>query len=484
MGVIFVPIYLRYIGVEAYGLVGIFMSLQAFLNLLDFGISPTFNRELARLSVSDENAQEMHDLRKTLQVPNWLSALAILVITCALSPVIANLWVQPKDLTIPTITHAFLLMSCAISVQFLSAFNAGGLVGLQQQVLLNSINIVAGTLRSVGAWVLLAYVSPTIEAFLWWQLLIAVLQWAATSIAFRKSMAPAPRSGRFRKDLLHRLWRFAAGMTGTGFLALLVTQSDKVVLSRMLSLEDFGYYALAITISAMAIGMVVNSISGVVYPRLAMLISKGDEGVLTDFYHRSSQLLAFFLVPLVIVLAVFSYQVVLIWARNPTVADHTYILLSLVVIGGGLNGLAAMPHSLQTAYGWTRLGIYLLLGALPLLLPAMILGVYTYGTVGAIGVWIGYNIVVGFISVWATHRRLLKGEGWKWFSRDVLPPVVASLVTDWILYYFFADWLLGLRWSGQLGALCLISVITLAVSGLSLSSGRQVFMKRVLHYGS
>jgi len=134
LGIIFVPIYLRYIGVESYGLIGIFMSLQTFLNLLDFGISPTLSREMARLSVSRENAQEMHDLRRTLQIPNWLSAISILIILCLLSPLIANYWVQPKELTTTTITQAFLLISFTTSIQFLSGFNAGGLIGLQKQV--------------------------------------------------------------------------------------------------------------------------------------------------------------------------------------------------------------------------------------------------------------------------------------------------------------------------------------------------------------
>jgi O-antigen/teichoic acid export membrane protein len=52
VSIVAVPVYLRYLGIEAYGLIGILASLQAFMSLLDLGMSPAFNREVARLSCS------------------------------------------------------------------------------------------------------------------------------------------------------------------------------------------------------------------------------------------------------------------------------------------------------------------------------------------------------------------------------------------------------------------------------------------------
>ena len=46
ISIIFVPIYLKYIGAEGYGLIGIFASLQVVLSLLDSGLSTTLNKEI------------------------------------------------------------------------------------------------------------------------------------------------------------------------------------------------------------------------------------------------------------------------------------------------------------------------------------------------------------------------------------------------------------------------------------------------------
>src|SRR5665647_2375777 len=48
IGIVMVPLYIKYMGAEAYGLVGFFAMLQAWFNLLDMGLTPTMARETAR----------------------------------------------------------------------------------------------------------------------------------------------------------------------------------------------------------------------------------------------------------------------------------------------------------------------------------------------------------------------------------------------------------------------------------------------------
>ena len=42
------PIYMKYMGAEAYGLVGFFAMLQGLFALLDFGLTPTISRQTAQ----------------------------------------------------------------------------------------------------------------------------------------------------------------------------------------------------------------------------------------------------------------------------------------------------------------------------------------------------------------------------------------------------------------------------------------------------
>jgi hypothetical protein len=50
MGLAFIPLYIKYHGIEAYGLIGLFALLQAWLGLLDMGMTPILGREMARFT--------------------------------------------------------------------------------------------------------------------------------------------------------------------------------------------------------------------------------------------------------------------------------------------------------------------------------------------------------------------------------------------------------------------------------------------------
>lgn len=45
VGILILPLFLKHMGAEAYGLIGFFTMLQGWLQLLDLGMSPTMGRE-------------------------------------------------------------------------------------------------------------------------------------------------------------------------------------------------------------------------------------------------------------------------------------------------------------------------------------------------------------------------------------------------------------------------------------------------------
>lgn len=59
VGIVILPLYLKYMGAEAYGLVGFFTMLQAWFNLLDIGLTPTVARETARFHGGGDECVEL-----------------------------------------------------------------------------------------------------------------------------------------------------------------------------------------------------------------------------------------------------------------------------------------------------------------------------------------------------------------------------------------------------------------------------------------
>ena len=50
-----IPFYLKFLGIEAYGLVGFYAALLGIFVMIDLGFGKTLNRELARLSALDDH---------------------------------------------------------------------------------------------------------------------------------------------------------------------------------------------------------------------------------------------------------------------------------------------------------------------------------------------------------------------------------------------------------------------------------------------
>ena len=245
IGLAFVPIYLRLLGVEAYGLIGFYTALLATLQILDLGLSPTVNRELARLSAVPGQAGSARDLVRTLEIPYWILGVAVGAIMALAAPTIALNWLQVASLPIATVQSAVVVMGVVFVLQWPTSLYQGGLQGLQRQPLVNAVNVTLALIRNIGAVLVLTYVSTSIVAFFRWQVLASGAHVLILMLALWSRLPKSAHRPAFKIGELRRIWRFAAGMSVITLTGIILIQIDKIVLSRQLNLPEFGYYALA-----------------------------------------------------------------------------------------------------------------------------------------------------------------------------------------------------------------------------------------------
>ena len=86
MSLLFVPVYIHVLGIEAYGLIGFFASIQVVFALLDLGLGAAANRELARLSVDPQAKDTARQFTRTLEVLYWLIAVILGLAMAMLAP--------------------------------------------------------------------------------------------------------------------------------------------------------------------------------------------------------------------------------------------------------------------------------------------------------------------------------------------------------------------------------------------------------------
>ncbi len=426
LGFLAVPIYLGHLGIEAYALVSAFAVLQSICSVLDMGLGATLTRQLARLTGDPQTAPQARRLVRTLEVPYWAIAALLAIVSIAAAGPIAARWLRPEAVPLSTLRETAVLMGLGVAAQLPFSLYVGGLLGIQRQVLLNVIVIVAATFRVALTIYVLERVAPTIEAFFICQLVASALQTAAGLVALWWTLPKSPDRPRFDGRVLRENLRFAAGVAGITVAGLVLIHADKFVLTKLLPLREFGYYGIAASL-ALALAAISHPVYAAVFPRLSRLAAGDDRTTEAAEYHRASQLLAVLLLPLAATVAWHAHEILLAWTQNADVADNAHLVTTLLVCGSALHGLMTVPYSLMLAHGWTRLPLVVNVVAICVLIPLLVWSSRTYGSVGAAAIWCALNAGYIVISVPVMHTRLLRGEMTKWYLGDVGRPLAAAL---------------------------------------------------------
>lgn len=427
MSFAFVPFYVRLLGIEAYGLIGLFASMMGVFAILDMGLSTTVNRELAQRGEETHQRGEARILLRTLESVYWIVAIGIGGAIVLLAPLIAHHWLSLNAVSPSEATTGIRLMGMTAMLRWPVSLYTGALLGVRKQVRLSIVTSVAATLQGAGAVFVLWFVAPTISAFFIWQAAIAAMQVAVLGILSWRELPLRSHRPQFSRVALRGVFGFAAGVTGITLLSVVLTQLDKVVLSRVLPLEQFGYYTLAGAIAA-TLNIVGGAVHAAVFPSFSNVVANGHEDDLRRLYHRSSQLMALLVLPAAITIVTFAPELLTVYLRDPAIVVHTTTLLRLLVTGNALLTLMLLPLALQLAHGWTALSLYKNVLAVVIFVPMLWFMVDRLGAEGAAIMWILLSASYFLVEIQIMHRRLLRGAQWRWYLIDTATPAVISAI--------------------------------------------------------
>lgn len=427
MMIAFVPLYIRAIGIEAYGLIGFFATLQVLMTLLDAGLSPTLNRETARYTAGALSLEKLRDLLRTVEIFGFSVAAVAALVLAVIAPWIANHWLQLGDIAPQTARFSVTIMGVVLALRFVEALYRSTLFGLQYQAWYNGANAILNLLRHGGSALVLLYLSPTIEAFFLWHAAMSLVAAGLLRWKLLRVLPAGRQPARASLDSLRAIQGFALGMLGINLLAVLLTQSDKLLLSKLLPLAQFAHYSLANTMASM-LSIISMAVCQALLP-VIVLQAEGDNDALPHTYHRGAQIVSALVMPPAIILMLFPADVLMLWSGNPQLAAAASRLTGLLAAGYLLNALMVLPYFAMLAYGWTRLALVSNFVAVMLLVPAILILVPRFGMEVAAIVWVFLNLGYVVIQAPLMHRNILKGELRSWYARDIgLPFFVAFAV--------------------------------------------------------
>lgn len=462
--ILLTPIYIKYLGIEAYGLIGFYATLIGSMFILDLGLSITLNRELATFKSQNKSSKDVRNLTFSLECIYWLIGIVLSLLVIILSGFIATNWVNAEHLSTGTVKNAVMLMGIIVAFQWPISLYSGGLTGLEKQVLGNIIMVTMTTIRAAGVLVVIIFFSKSVLSFFLWQAVTTCMYVLIMRLALWKALPKGTGKARFSKTQIVVIWRFAAGMTGIGLVTFFLTQIDKIMLSKILPLSQFGYYTLAFSLAS-SLSLLSSPISIAYFPRFAEFFAARRNEELKTAYHNASKLITVLLCPFCFFLLFFMRDILIIWTKDALTTDQVCLLAQLLVSGYMFNAFMIIPYQLLIATGWTKFALIQNTIAALLMVPLLVWLTYKYGAKGAASVWLIINTGYVFISQPLIHRRLLQGELQSWYIKDTLFPMLPSFICllsiKYLVYYFLPEVHLNLFF---LGSFFLLAMVVSAIN--------------------
>ncbi|MCF6204853.1 MAG: hypothetical protein L3J59_14490 [Methylococcaceae bacterium] len=422
------PLYLNYLGAAALGLIGFFTLLQAWLQLLDMGMSPMLSRQIAEARGNNTSFIEIKKITRSLEIIFTSLALLVFISVLTASEWITQQWLQTEDLNPENVKNSIMLMGSVLSLRLISSLYRSGIQGMEKQVWLNVVNSVILTFRFIGALILLVFISHDYVHFFIYQLIIGVLELIILSVSFYYFLPNKTKIGlHFFWEHLKPIIPFASGIAYTATLWAVLTQLDKTLLSRVLSLSEYGYFALVI-VAAAGISQLSGPISKAILPRMTSLLSMGKEQSMLNLYRSATQITAVIIFPLAGVIALFSTELLYAWTGNKTAAEWGENILFWYALGNGVLAMSAFQYYLQFAHGKLKMHVIYNTISAAIQIPIIIYSAVNYGAIGVAITWFTLRVITFFIWTPIVHNKFAKGIHWKWLVQDIAPILLSTLI--------------------------------------------------------
>jgi O-antigen/teichoic acid export membrane protein len=420
---VIVPVQVRLLGVDAYGLLGFIASLQVAFNTLDLGLGPTITREIAAATEGDR--AHSRALIRTFAALYWSLAIVAAIALVSAAPWLAGRWLHAEALPRGTVTLAIRIVAFSILLRWPAALYAGAIAGAQRLDVVNAIRIGVSVVKLLGGLLVLVW-SRSLVAYLVWlavAALIEILCYMAASGRF----VPAMSFGLgFSRGALRRVWRFSLHMNLISILVLVIGQIDRLTISRLLPIAALGVYAVAYN-PVLILWVIQSIVTTALFPSLAQQINRRNPDAVLQQCAIATQLLMYLVCGLGAGFVFFGRDLLALWISD-AMAARAAAPLAILTIGALENAMLAVPYTLSIAAGRTSAPLALYLVTAPCYVLVSLWCVHGWGIQGAAWAWAALNLWYLVVLPPLIRRQIPIEPFVPWMARQVLPFAATAFV--------------------------------------------------------
>lgn len=383
------PFVIRLLGSESYGVLLLVGLIPNYFTFADFGMGMASTKFGSEAYGRGDREGEAAVVRTAALIALICSSVVALPMIIFAGPIVVALNV-PEHL-LPDATLALRLTAGSfIAANLSNVFNTPQLTRLRMD--LNAvINATGRVVLAVGTVTVLFLGGGIVgaAAFMFAQSMLGLL---ITIIASRRLLNELIGSSLL-PAMIRPMVVFGAGLTVSVIAGLLLVNSEKLILPKLLSVQALAYYSVAFTFANMATMFSWAMVQSLI-PAFSQLLAADRQNEFKSLFARTIRLSIIWLMPMSAVLLVVASPFFTLWAGSDFGRESTgpfYVLL----IGLLFNVISYVPYSSLVASG--RTGVIAKLNWFELI-PYLAIVVFLISNFGIIGAALAWTIRVTFDS--------------------------------------------------------------------------------------
>jgi O-antigen/teichoic acid export membrane protein len=446
IGAASLPIVVRGLGVEQFGLLSVSWAILAYFTIFDLGLAPATTKYLAEAVALGDEHEGVVVVSAALAAQAALGVVGSLIFLLLIPVLTERVLNVPPDLLGETNTMLAWL-ALGMPIVLLSSSLNSVLQGVHRFDLINAVRIpsAASTYLAPAVGVLLGLQLSGITIVILAARLLALIVLALLCLR----VMPGLKRPSITRAAGVRLFRFGLWQTATNVAGTLLWNSDRFLIGALVSASAVGYY----TVPAEVVGRLAilpSSLVMALFPAFSALDGVRDRRRLQNLFVRSVKFSVLVFGPPMLLPALFADEFLHIW-MGPEFAAQSALLLRVLTISSLLSFVAYIPLNMLRGIGFPDVAAkcytveFFVYATLAVLLTS------TMGVTGTAIAWCARALLDAVLMFyWAISLGAIPHRSF-WISSGVLSSLLALIVLAASCFFFRSDAIdlaPGVQWGG------------------------------------
>ena len=346
VGITAIPLIVRGLGTDRLGLISLAWVILGYFNIFDLGLGRAITKYVAE-ALSKGDQAEIPKLAWTALTVQVIFGLMGSFLLLGLTPLLTGHFLNIPSELLHEANLTFIVLSFSIPVVLVSSSLSGLLEAAQRFDLINLIRIPsnASTFLMPLVGLFFGFKLPGIVTLILFARVLSLFAFFEIAIG----LFPGIKKFSASYKIFPRLFSYGGWVTLSSFLSPILVYIDRFLIASLLSTAAVAYYTAPYE-AVTRLWIIPLSLAMTLFPAFSALEGNKDLERIGIFFARAVKYVLISLGPIVLILVLFSKNILQLWLGNDF-AVNSSMALQILALGVLINSLAQMPYSLLQGTG-------------------------------------------------------------------------------------------------------------------------------------